>query len=79
MSIGNYQFHVVVRRKGNRYASGTASELPLRNGWIDIDGGGFGFWYGSQARYRPCQKAFERAADLAEKLNKESSKQPEVD
>jgi len=79
MSIGNYQFHIVVRRKGNRFAAGTASGLPLRNGWIDIDGGGFGFWYGSQVRFSPCQMAFQKAENLAEKLNRESSKQPEVE
>jgi len=71
MSIGNFQFHIVVRRKGNRFAAGTASELPLRNGWRDIQGGSLGYWYGSQARYAPCQKAFQRAADLADRLNRE--------
>jgi len=79
MSIGVYQFHIVVRKKGSRYASGTASQLPLRNGWIDIEGGGFGYWYGSQVNYRPCQKAFQKAEELAEKLNRESNKRSEVE
>jgi len=69
MSTGNYQFHIVVRRKGNRFAFGTASDLPIQNGWQDVEGGDFGYWYGSQADYRPCLKAFQRAENLAEKLN----------
>jgi len=79
MSIGNFQFHIVVRKKGNRYASGTASQLPLRNGWTDINGGGFGYWYGSQARFQPCQQAFRKAAELAERLNRESNKRTEAE
>jgi len=71
MSTGNYQFHIVVRRKGNRFAAGSASELPIRNGWMDIGGGDFGYWYGSQASFRPYLKALQRAEDLAEKLNEE--------
>jgi len=71
MSIGVHQFHIVVRKKENHFSSGTASEMPLRNGWQDVEGGDFGRWYGSQASYRPCQQAFQRAADLAEKLNGE--------
>jgi len=69
MSIGVHQFHVVVRKKGNHYASGTASDLPIRDGWQDVEGGDFGRWYGSQASYRPCRKAFQAAEDLAKKLN----------
>jgi len=37
MSNGNYQFHVVVRRKGKHYASCTASEMPLSDGWRNVE------------------------------------------
>jgi len=71
MSIGTWQIHIVVRRKGNHYASGTASEMPLRSGWYDIEGGNFGYWYGSQVRYRPFQRAVRDAEEYAKKLNEE--------
>jgi len=74
MSTGLYQFHIVVRRKGNHYASGSASELPIRNGWMDIGGGDFGYWYDSQAGFQPCLKAIQRAEELAKKLNEEAMK-----
>jgi len=70
MSIGVFQFHIVVRQKGNHFASGVASEMPLNNGWKDVEGGDFGYWYGSQASYRPCQWAFQKAGELVEKLNR---------
>jgi len=73
MSTGLYQFHLVVRRRGDRYAAGSASELPIRNGWMDIGGGDFGYWYGSQASFQPYLKALKRAEELAEKLNKEAN------
>jgi hypothetical protein len=72
MPTGLYQFHLVVRRRGNHFAYGSASELPIRNGWMDIGGGDFGYWYGSQASFQPYLKALKRAEDLAEKLNKEA-------
>jgi len=71
MSIGVFQFHLVVRRRGNRFAAGSASELPIRNGWMDIGGGDFGYWYGSQASFQPYLRALEKAEDLAAKLNEE--------
>jgi len=73
MSTGNYQFHLVVRRRGNHFAAGSASELPTHNGWMDIGGGDFGYWYGSQASFQPYLKALKRAEELAEKLNKEAN------
>jgi len=72
MSTGLYQFHLVVRRRGDRYAAGSASELPIRNGWMDIGGGDFGYWYGSQVSFRPYLKALQGAEELAEKLNREA-------
>ena len=72
MSIGVFQFHLVVRRRGNRFASGSASELSIRNGWMDIGGGDFGYWYGSQVSFKPYLRALQRAEDLAKKFNEEA-------
>jgi len=74
MSTGLYQFHLAVRRRGKRFAAGSASELPIRNGWMDIGGGGFGYWYGSQASFQPYLKALQKAEELAKKLNGEAMK-----
>jgi hypothetical protein len=71
MSIGVFQFHLVARKRGNRFAAGSASQLPIRNGWLDIGGGDFGYWYGSQVNFQPYLKALQRAEELAEKLNEE--------
>jgi len=62
-------FHVVVRRKGHYHRYGYASEMPLRSGWQDVEGGDFGFWRVDPDDFNPFMDVLDRARNLTLKLN----------
>jgi len=69
MSKGGY--HLVVRKKGQYHRYGYASDMPLRDGWQDVEGGDFGFWYIDPNDFNPFMDVLDRARNLALKLNGE--------